>query len=90
MVMQARMDFGHKERERILFTNFQQGFRDSDLSTSLVIATITFLAEAKRRATEGESARKNARPKKSYINYLFIDHSEEQFECDIAVYDPGG
>ena len=40
---------------------------------------ITTSAEAERKATESESARKIARVKKTYTNYLSTDFSELQF-----------
>ena len=90
LVMRAHPDRNHKERERILISNFQLGLRDQELATSLMIASITTSAEIERRATECESARKNARTKKSYTNYVSTDYSEKQFEGEAAGYDPNG
>ena len=70
LVMRAHPELSHKERERILVPSFILGLRDHELSTSLTMASVTSSAEAERRATEGESARKNARSRRSYSNYL--------------------
>ena len=70
LVMRAHPELSHKERERILVPSFILGLRDHELSTSLTMASVTSSAEAERRATEGESARRNARSKRSYANYL--------------------
>ena len=70
LVMRAHPELSHKERERILVPSFILGLRDHELSTSLTMASVTSSAEAERRATEGESARRNARSKRSYSNYL--------------------
>ena len=61
LVMRAHPDLSHKERERILISNFQLCLRDKELATSLAIATLATSAEAERKATKGESAKKNAR-----------------------------
>ena len=62
--MRAHPDLSHKERERILVSNFQLGLREQELATSLAIATLATSAEAERKDAEGESAKKNARIKK--------------------------
>ena len=54
----------------------------------MTVASITTSAEAERKATEGKSARKNARIKKSYTNYLSTDYSEDQFEDGLLVIAP--
>lgn len=71
LVMRAHPDLGHKERKRILVTNFHLGFRDQDLAALLAIATITSSAEAELRDKEGKSAMKNARINNSYTNYIY-------------------
>lgn len=53
----------------------------------MAIATLSTLAEAERIATEGESAKKNARIKKSYSNYLSTDYADEQFEGEATGYE---
>jgi hypothetical protein len=70
LVMRAHPELSHKERERILVSSFTLGLRDHELATSLTMASVTSSAEAERRATEGESARRNARSKRSYVNCL--------------------
>ena len=95
LVMRVHPDLSHKERERILFSNFQLGLLDQELATSVAIATFSMSAEAERKATEGESAKKNARIKKSYSNYMSTDYPDEQFEGEAAgyelvFYDEGG
>ena len=70
LVMRAHPELSHKERERILVPNFILGLRDHELSTSLTMASVSSSADAERRATEGESARRNARNKRSYSNFL--------------------
>ena len=65
LVMPAYPDLSHKEREGIYISNFQLDLRDQKLATSLAIATLSTSAEAERKATKGESAKKNARIKKS-------------------------
>ena len=95
LVMRAHPDLSHKERERILVSNFQLGLRDQELATSLAIATLSTSAEAERKATEGESAKKNATIKKSYSNYLSTEYQDEHFEGETAgyesvLYDEGG
>ena len=84
LVMRAHPDLSHKERKRILISNFQLGLRDQELATSLAIATLATSAEAERKATEGESAKKNARIKKSYSNYMSTDYPNEHFEGEAA------
>ena len=95
LVIRAHPDLSHKERERILISNFQLGLRDKKLATSLAIAILSTSAEAERKATEGESAKKYARIKKSYSNYMPTDYPDEHFEGDAAgyesvFYDEGG
>ena len=65
LAMRTHPDFSHKERERILASNFQHGLRDKELANLLAIAILSTSAEAERKATEGESAKKNAKIKKS-------------------------
>ena len=65
LVMRAHPELGHESRERILVTSFTLGLRDQELATSLTMASVATSAEAERRATEGESARRNARIKNS-------------------------
>ena len=88
LVMRAHPDLNHKERERILISNFHLGLRDQELAASLKVASMTTSAEVEQKATDGESARKNARTKKSYSNYLSTDYSEEQFDDGAAGYNP--
>ena len=95
LVMRAYPDLSHKEQERILISNFQLGLRDQELATSLAIATLSTSADAERKAREGESAKKNARIKKSYLNYMSTDYPDEHFEIESAgyesfFYDEGG
>ena len=80
LVMRAHPDLSHKERERILISNFQLGLRDQELATSLETATLSTSAEAERKATEGKSAKKTARIKKSYSNYMSTEYPDEDFE----------
>ena len=70
LVMRAHSDLGYKERERILISSFILGLRDQKLSTSLSMASVSSSAEAERRATEGESAKRNARNKELNSNCL--------------------
>ena len=87
LMRRAHPDLSHKERERILVSNFQLGYHDKELATSLVIATISTSAEAEVRATGGESARKNAKIKKTFLNYMSIDYPDEQFEGEATGYE---
>ena len=87
LVMRAHPDLSHKERERILVSNFQLGLPDQELATSLAIATISTSAEAERKATKGKSAKNNARIKKSYSNYMSTNNPDEQFEGAAAGYE---
>ena len=45
LVMRAHPDLNHKEREQILISNFQLGFREQELAASLTVASITTSAE---------------------------------------------
>ena len=87
LVMRAHPYHSYKERKSILISNFQLGLRDQELATSLAIATLSTSAEAERKATEGKSAKKNARIKKSYSNYMSTDYPDEHFEIEAAGYE---
>ena len=87
LVMRAHSDLSHNERKRILVPNFQIGLRDQKLETLLAIATLSTSAEAERKATESKSAKKNARIKNSYSNYMSTEYPDEHFEGEAAGYE---
>ena len=87
LLMRAQPDLSHKELERILILNFQLGLRDQELATSLAIATLATSAKAERIATKGVLAKKNARIKKPYSNYMSTEYPDEHFEGAAAGYE---
>ena len=80
LVLRAHPDLSHKDRDRILTTEFVSGLRDQDLSMSLAMAAIKTSADAEKKATEGESVRRNARSKKSTYMHCLPEQPAESPE----------
>ena len=70
LVLRAHPNLCNKERERILVSSFILGLRDQELAISLTMASVSSSAEAERRATEGESAKRTVRQTKSFSNCI--------------------
>ena len=78
LVLRAHPDLAHKDRDRILTTEFISGLRDQKLSMALSMASIQSSADAERKATEGDSVRKNAKSKKAAYTHCMPEQPEEQ------------
>ena len=80
LVLRAHPDLAHKDRDRILTTEFISGLRDQKLSLALSMASIQSSADAERKATEGESVRNNAKSKRETYAHYLPKQPEEQLE----------
>ena len=78
LVLRAHPDLSHKDRDRILTTEFVSGRRDHKLLMALSMASIQSSADAERKATEGESVRRNAKSKKSAYTHCLPEQPEKQ------------
>ena len=80
LVLRAHPDLSHKDRDRILTTEFISGLRDHKLSMALSMASIQSSADAERKATEGESVRNNAISRRATYAHYLPKQPEEQLE----------